>query len=450
MNQEHPTVLTVTQLNNQVKSILETRFKQLWKEGEVSNPKTYPSGHIYFTLKDSMSEISAVQFSGSRRVGSMDITHGMKVVAYGSPTVYLRGGRYQFIVDTLYPSGKGELWLAYEQLKQRLESEGLFDQNRKRPIPSFPTCIGVVTSENGAVLRDIIHVITRRAPHVEILVKPARVQGEGAAREIESGIIELNSYGRPDIIIIARGGGSLEDLWCFNDEQLAYTIFRSEIPVISAVGHETDFTISDFVADLRAPTPSAAAELAVPVRKDWLQSLDEIEIRMKETVLHQIDIRRQDLDRKQERYAFHKPGMIIKSLKERFESLMDRLNSAHQNRIQVKSTQLDKFVHQLQLHSPLNILERMSSNLMNLKQQLNTMTHQKIMDRRSDVEHLTNILIKLNPDNILQRGYSLVKTTDGDLVKTSRDVVVNEIVSVLLSKGELTAQITETHHGKKD
>ncbi|MFQ6609805.1 MAG: exodeoxyribonuclease VII large subunit, partial [Fidelibacterota bacterium] len=238
--------------------------------------------------------------------------------------------------------------------------------------------------------------------------------------------------------------------WCFNDEQLAYAIFRSEIPVISAVGHETDFTISDFVADLRAPTPSAAAELAVPVRDDWLQSLDEIETGMKETILKQIDFRRHDLDRKQERYAFHKPGLIIQSMKERFDSLVDRLNSAHQNKIQVKLTQLEKFIHQLHLHSPLNTIESSSLNLKNLEQQMMTLMHQKIMEKGKEIDHFTNILSKLDPQNILQRGYSLVKTKEGNLVKTFRDVGINDIISVLLSEGKLTAKITETHHGEED
>ena len=193
--------------------MLETRFNRLWIEGEVSNPKAYPSGHVYFTLKDAQSEIAAVQFAGSRSVGVMDITHGIRVIAYRSPALYLRGGRYQFIVDTLYPAGQGELWLAYGRLKKRLEAAGLFAAERKRAIPSFPRRIGVVTSESGSVLRDIIHVITRRAPHVEILVRPSKVQGEGAAEELIGGIHDLNRYGTVDVIILARGGGSLEDMW---------------------------------------------------------------------------------------------------------------------------------------------------------------------------------------------------------------------------------------------
>ena len=449
MNQDHPTVLTVTQLNNQVKSMLENRFNRLWIEGEVSNPKVYPSGHIYFTLKDSMSEISAVQFAGSRISGDVNFTHGMKVIAYGSPTVYLKGGRYQFIVDTLYPSGQGELWLAYEQLKKRLESEGLFAVDRKRQIPAFPKRIGVVTSESGSVLRDIIHVITRRAPHVEILIRPARVQGKDAAADIKAGIHDLNQHGQVDVIIVARGGGSLEDLWCFNDEQLAYEIYNSEIPVISAVGHETDFTIADFVADLRAPTPSAAAELAVPVRDDWLQSLDEAESRMKDAILQHIHHRQQDLDHQLDHYAFHRPGLIINEMKERFENLCNRFILLQQSLINDKSTLLEKFIHQLQLYSPLNSLGSLTTQVHHIEQRLTTVTDQMLHENGHVIQNLGDVLSKLDPNNILLRGYSVVQTTEGSIVKSWKDVDREDVVSVLLSEGKLTAQIMETNHGKE-
>jgi exodeoxyribonuclease VII large subunit len=277
---DNPTILTVTQLNNQVKSQMETRFKNLWIQGEISSPKKYPSGHTYLTLKDSQSEISSVLFSGSGRNIDFQILHGLKVIAYGQPSIFIRRGQYQFIIENMYPAGKGELWLSFEQLKKRLVNEGLFDQKFKRNISLYPRRIGVLTSGSGSVLRDIINVINRRAPHINILVRPVQVQGEAAVDDIRRGLKEMNEHGGVDTIILGRGGGSMEDLWCFNDESLARDIFHSRLPVISAVGHETDFTISDFVADHRAPTPSAAAEIAVPKQADLVQILDDFQKRM--------------------------------------------------------------------------------------------------------------------------------------------------------------------------
>jgi len=449
VNQDHPTILTVTQLNNQVKSMLETRFNRLWIEGEVSNPKAYPSGHVYFTLKDAQSEIAAVQFAGSRSVGVMDITHGIRVIAYGSPALYLRGGRYQFIVDTLYPAGQGELWLAYGRLKKRLEAAGLFAAERKRAIPSFPRRIGVVTSESGSVLRDIIHVITRRAPHVEILVRPSKVQGEGAAEELIGGIHDLNRYGTVDVIILARGGGSLEDMWCFNDEQLAYAIRDSGIPVISAVGHETDFTIADFVADLRAPTPSAAAELAVPVRGDWLQSLDETESQMGVVILKTIRRHRENLDRQLDRYAFHRPGVIIQAMRAHFENLVSRFLMDQKSQRNQKAALIENIQHRLLRSSPVNDLDQFSARVNHLEQRLFSAETAVLHEKGHRIRHIGDILSKLNPLNILDRGYSIVQTAGGMIVRTWKDTHITDLVSVRLSEGKLTAQIKEISHGKK-
>lgn len=281
-------ILTVTQLNENIKSLLEASFDSLWVEGEVSNLRRPASGHVYFTLKDEKSQIRAVlfkSFPGQRpfswaRAPKFDLEEGMSVICGGRLSVYHPRGEYQLIVDVVEPKGLGVLQKAFEQLKARLQAEGLFDPARKKPIPFLPRRIGVITSPTGAVIRDILNITRRRFPSVDILIAPVRVQGAEAPYEIIRAIDDMQAVGDIDVMILARGGGSLEDLAPFNDEGVARAIFRSLIPIISAVGHEIDFTIADFVADLRAPTPSAAAELAVPVRRELIASLQTLVMRL--------------------------------------------------------------------------------------------------------------------------------------------------------------------------
>ncbi|MBW2598571.1 MAG: exodeoxyribonuclease VII large subunit, partial [Deltaproteobacteria bacterium] len=266
------TVLTVTELTETIKGFLESGFDVIWVTGEISNLRRPASGHVYFTLKDESSQIRAVAFkSAAGRIG-FDLEDGMKIVCRGRLNVYPARGEYQLIIDTAEPKGLGALQMAFEQLKERLEKEGLFDPSHKRDIPFLPGKIGIVTSPSGAAVRDILNITGRRFPSVDITISPASVQGTEAPMEICDAISDLNSIG-VDVIIVTRGGGSLEDLFCFNDERVARAIYSSNTPVISAVGHEIDFTIADFVADLRAPTPSAAAELVVPDRKDLIERI---------------------------------------------------------------------------------------------------------------------------------------------------------------------------------
>ena len=276
-------ILTVTLLNDRIKVLLEESFESVWVEGEVSNLRRPASGHTYFTLKDSSSQIRAVIFRSAlprKAGGRFDLEEGMGIICRARLTVYQPRGEYQLIVEVVEPRGVGALQKAFEQLKARLAAEGIFDLARKRPIPFLPRRIGVVTSPSGAVIRDILTITRRRCPSVDILIAPVRVQGEEAPREIIGAIATLQAVGEVDVIILARGGGSLEDLAPFNDEGVARAIYGCAIPVISAVGHETDFTIADFCADLRAPTPSAAAELAVPMRRDLAAALDGLSLRI--------------------------------------------------------------------------------------------------------------------------------------------------------------------------
>ncbi|RKY67857.1 MAG: exodeoxyribonuclease VII large subunit [Candidatus Latescibacterota bacterium] len=263
---------TVSEITRRIKGLLETSLPTVWIQGEISNFTWHSSGHLYFTLKDEYSQLRCVMWRERSQRLFFTPQNGMKVLAQGDITVYERAGQYQLTVRQLQPAGIGELELAFEQLKERLRAEGLFDEKHKRSLPEFPQTIGVVTSPTGAAIRDIAQIIGRRAPWVQVILRPTLVQGEGAAADIAQAIDEFNQYGKVDLLIVGRGGGSLEELWAFNEEMVARAIYRSRIPVISAVGHEVDFTIADFVADRRAPTPSAAAELAVRDRAE-LQKL---------------------------------------------------------------------------------------------------------------------------------------------------------------------------------
>jgi len=270
INLENRSILTISELVDSINEQLDQTFRHVFIKGEISNFKAYPSGHFYFSLKDENAQISAVMFKGYNRNLKFELENGLSVIAQGKLAVYGPQGRFQIQVISLEPEGIGALQLAFDQLKSKLEKEGLFKEERKQPLPSFPKNIGVVTSEKGAAIHDIIHVLQRRMPSINITLYPVKVQGEGAAQEIASGISFFDKDNSVDVLIVGRGGGSLEDLWAFNEEIVARAISDCSLPIISAVGHETDFTISDFVADMRCPTPSAAAESAVPDAKDIL------------------------------------------------------------------------------------------------------------------------------------------------------------------------------------
>jgi len=289
-------VYSVTELTRKIKNILEQNFSHVWVEGEVSNFLRHSSGHMYLSLKDENSALSCVFFRRENQKLKFEVENGMQVLALGRISVYEPRGQYQIYIESLEPQGLGALQLAFEQLKKKLDKEGLFDAARKKALPYLPQRIGVVTSPTGAAVRDIINVLSRRWPGIEILINPVKVQGAGSAEEIAQAIAEFNEYGKIDTMIVGRGGGSLEDLWAFNEEVVARAIAASEIPIISAVGHEIDFTISDFVADLRAPTPSAAAELVVPRRDELQNTIENYKTRISQALLSGVNSTRQFLD----------------------------------------------------------------------------------------------------------------------------------------------------------
>ncbi len=354
--EEH--IYSVSELTRDIKQILETSLPRLWVEGEISNFKRHSSGHLYFTLKDESAQIRCVMWRFKANGLLFRMEDGMKIVARGDVQVYERGGNYQLIVQQLQPAGVGALQLAFEQLKKKLHAEGLFDEARKKPVPPYPERVGVVTSPTGAAIRDIVSVISRRFPSVEIILFPVRVQGEGAAREVAAAIEAFNAWGKADVLIVGRGGGSLEDLWAFNEEIVARAIFNSTLPVISAVGHEVDYSIADFVADHRAPTPSAAGEMVVRDRQELLGITAYYREKFSTTMLQRIGNLREKIENLQRSYAFRRPEDIVQQKMLRLDELSKSIQTAQTHYLSLKKQGLQNLQNQLKALSPMAVLER--------------------------------------------------------------------------------------------
>lgn len=352
-------IYSVTQLTREIKAIIESSFPSVWVEGEISNFKLhYSSGHIYFDLKDSESIIHCAFFKSANQNIKFELKDGLKVICFGRISVYNKSGQYQLYVDKIEPKGVGELQLAFEQLKKRLEKEGLFDPAHKVPIPVLPSRIGIVTSPTGAVIRDMLHILRRRHKDLEILIYPVKVQGEVAAQEIAQAVADFNRLKNVDVLIVARGGGSLEDLWAFNEEAVARAIYDSQIPVISAVGHEVDYTISDFVADLRAPTPSVAAEMVVAKKEEFTEKIEGFLFRLKSSLDNAVSILENRLEDLFERPVFKYPFEKIELHQQRLDDLMRSADRNISHSIEIKSERFNTTVAKLETLSPLAILSR--------------------------------------------------------------------------------------------
>lgn len=347
-------IYTVSELTRRIKVTLEESFAAVWVEGEISNFSHYPSGHMYFSLKDADSLLSAVLFKNVNQGLKFKPENGMQVICFGKISLYEKRGQYQLNVFKIEPKGVGALQLAFEQLKARLAKEGLFDQARKRPLPFLPQRIGVVTSAKGAAIRDILKILKRRFANLEVTLSPVRVQGEGAAQEIAQAIDEFNRFGQVDVLIVGRGGGSLEDLWAFNEEVVARAIWRSQIPIISAVGHEIDYTISDFVADFRAPTPSAAAEQVIIHKQELLDRIDNFYSRARLAVFNKVEL----LEHKLARYVFRDPTELIQQYQQRIDELVSVLQLQLKHLGQLHQERFNVLTGKLAALSPLNILAR--------------------------------------------------------------------------------------------
>jgi len=398
--EETRNILTVSQLTSRVRQTLEAGIPRLWVRGEVSNFTAHSSGHLYFTLKDAGSQLRCVMFRGAAQALRVFPQDGMQVLAEGDVTVFERAGQYQLNVQQLQPAGQGELALALERLKRKLEAEGLFDQARKRPLPKFPKAIGLVTSPTGAAVRDMVKVARRRWPGIDLILNPVPVQGPGAAGEIARAIAEFNEYGLVDVLIVGRGGGSMEDLWAFNEEAVARAIYGSQIPVISAVGHEVDFTIADFTADLRAPTPSAAAELAVPSRDEVQGALDESRDRLALAMRGMIDDRRARLDAYGRSHGMNLLRSMVDQRRQLLDSLWGRAGSGLLRSLQAASTRADR---------------------------------------------LGALLSALDPNAVLGRGYSICFDRKGRAVREAKKLSTGERVRARFWKGEARMKVEEAH-----
>lgn len=353
-------ILTVSQVNSYIKRKLEYDdiLSSVWIKGEISNFKNHTSGHMYMTLKDESSVIRAVMFKGNTFSLRFMPENGMKILAHGRIGVYERDGQYQLYIENMEPDGIGALYIAYEQLKKKLEDEGLFDEAHKKPIPRFPEKIGVVTSPTGAAIRDILNVLRRRYPLADITIYPVQVQGEGSAKQIASAIEYINSLNECDVIITGRGGGSIEDLWCFNEEICARAIYNSKIPVISAVGHETDFTISDFVADLRAPTPSAAAELATPDIMGISDYLNGLRGNLLYMARNSLKSRREKLDNISKRISDKAILNDYNNKRQYIDMLIRRIANSTEKNIVLAKERYTKSLSKLEVLNPLSVIKR--------------------------------------------------------------------------------------------
>jgi len=435
-------ILTVSQLTAEIKTLLERSFDHVWVEGEISNLRLPGSGHLYFTLKDDKAQIRAVMFRLQNRLLKFVPKDGLQVVACGRVTVYEPRGDYQLVLDYLEPKGLGALQLAFEQLKEKLAAEGLFDPARKRPIPHLPQRIGVVTSPTGAAIRDILRIIDRRFANVHILLCPVRVQGQGAAQEIARAIQALNELPDLDVMIVGRGGGSLEDLWAFNEEIVARAIFSSRVPVISAVGHEVDFTIADFVADLRASTPSAAAELVVRNKIELAQNLRNLERALQQSFRGMLDLQQERFGSLRERLA--DPRRRLSDQRIRLDDLSARLAYSLQQGLRRRQ---DRFrLHQggLLLLNPAKRLEEYSQKFAQVMRRLSVSVQQEIRISRQKVEGVMGKLFTLSPLAVLERGYSITRVLPSrEIVRGADDLKVNSLVNVRVHRGEFSARVEE-------
>jgi exodeoxyribonuclease VII large subunit len=437
-------ILTVSQLNDDIKTFLEEAFGMIWVEGEVSNLRRPQSGHIYFTLKDDKSQIRAVyfrQFGSLRsRQAGFDLEDGMKILCRARLSAYPPRGEYQLIVESVEPRGAGALQKAFEQLKAKLAAEGLFDAARKKALPYLPKRIGIITSPTGAVIRDILNVTRRRFPSVDILIAPTRVQGAEAAGEIIAALSYLQASGNVDVIIIARGGGSLEDLTPFNDEVLAREIFRSSVPVVSAIGHETDFTICDFVADLRAPTPSAAAELVLPEQEELQNRLQALRQRLISAERRYIDDRKEKLQHLQKR--FKDPRRFLIDFTIHLDDLRERIRRAATQNTRVAANKLRHLELGLQARNPMQKIRENRVTLANLEKDMITGWKYYLGARSKQLEKNAALINSLSPLTVLQRGYSITRRlSNGEIIRRASRLTLDERIAIQLAQGSLEARV---------
>lgn len=452
MNQTPPIaerrIFTVSELTSEIKVLLEEKFPFVWISGEISNFRIPASGHYYFTLKDSAAQIHAVMFKGQNRNLTFVPEDGMKITGLGRVSVYSPRGDYQIILEYIEPAGAGALQAAFEQLKRKLADEGLFNPEHKKPIPYLPNKVAIISSPTGAVVHDIIRVVHRRFPNMAIEIIPVKVQGDTAAVEIAAGIQLLNTASAAQVAIVARGGGSLEDLAPFNSESVARAIFASDIPIVSAVGHETDFSIADFVADLRAPTPSAAAELVVPVKDDLAYTLTTLARRLQAATAKGMQVRRLFLEKLSRRLVH--PRKRLDDLKLRVDDFSSRLLNAIRRYLTLQKERLDWRTKRLHMNSPARRTESLMERHHHLNSRLTVSMSAFIRSRRFDVKELIGRMQALSPSAVLSRGYSIARMIpEGTVITDAEGVVSGQQIEVLLWKGSLVCKVERINSDAK-
>ena len=437
--------LTVKALTKYIKLKFDydKNLQHLLLKGELSNVKRHSRGHLYFTLKDDEAQINAVMFASAASHLTFVPAEGMQVVVKGHITVYEAGGSYSMYVKEMTEDGVGNLYVAFTQMKERLGAEGLFDARFKQPIPTYPQAVGVITSPTGAAIRDILSTIKRRFPLVKVYVYPALVQGEQAEASIVSCIKQANEMKLVDTLIVGRGGGSIEDLWAFNKEGVARAIFESKIPIISAVGHETDFTIADFVADHRAPTPTGAAEMAVPNLPDVLKHFNQLNVRLNHNFNVQFEQKKNQLAQLSNHYIMKNPHALFEQRLMHVNQLNDKLQFVLQDQLTKRKAKFATDYHRLIQFNPMVKVDSSKQHVAFLTQQLKALMSEHLSEHKQNYHVLLTKLEMLNPLSILKKGYSVITDENEEMITTVQSMRVGQIISVALDDGTVKASIKE-------
>jgi exodeoxyribonuclease VII large subunit len=441
---DEPRVFSVSEITRTVRAVLEDEIGTVWVEGEVSNYRKQASGHQYFTLKDAQAQLACVWFArGGSRLKQVALADGMQVQVRGALTVYEARGQYQLNVQLVQAGGAGLLQAKFEALKRRLEAEGLFAAERKRELPGFPAVIGIVTSPTGAALRDMLHVLARRAPWLRVIVSPARVQGDGAAEEVAAGIVALNELSAPpDVIVVARGGGSVEDLWAFNEEVVARAIVASAAPVVSAVGHEIDFTIADFAADLRAPTPSAAAELIAPDAAELTRELGQWAAQLRRQMAAALGAQRSRLDFLARSTFFREPEQRLAAAQQRTDLASEALRRTMREQIGACRQTVDGLLSTLRQHRPDQLLALRRQHFDALRAKFQARFDEARKEPTARFARLAEMLRLLAPNATLARGYSITIKPDGSTLRSVGEAQPGMQLVTRLADGEVQSVIT--------
>ncbi|HAU5602254.1 TPA: exodeoxyribonuclease VII large subunit [Citrobacter koseri] len=449
LSSQTSSIFTVSRLNQTVRLLLEQEMGQVWISGEISNFTQPASGHWYFTLKDDTAQVRCAMFRNSNRRVTFRPQHGQQVLVRANITLYEPRGDYQIIVESMQPAGEGLLQQKYELLKAKLQAEGLLDQQYKQPLPSPAHCVGVITSKTGAALHDILHVLKRRDPSLPVIIYPTAVQGDDAPGQIVHAIERANARNECDVLIVGRGGGSLEDLWSFNDERVARAIFASRIPVVSAVGHETDVTIADFVADLRAPTPSAAAEIVSRNQQELLRQIQSAQQRLGMAMDYYLANRNRRFTQLFHRLQQQHPQLRLARQQTMLERLRQRMNFALDNQLKRAASRQQRVLQRLNQQNPQPRIYRAQTRIQQLEYRLAENVRARLSATRERFGNAVTHLEAVSPLSTLARGYSVTTTTDGKVLKQTRQVKAGDVLTTRLSDGWVESEVKGVTTAKK-